>query len=252
MTYKQFKAYFLFDVKVYFNEPMVIFFAVLFPALMYVVFGFIFGSTQYGASGDIPYYDQYSSSFMGIILLNTALFNIGPSLAVYKELGFFRRLMVTPLPINALILSTLLKAFIIFLIGMFEVVVIGWFMFERMPPANPVDLFFALTVTAFCLFSFGFLLGSIFKHSNSAFSASVLIFQPMLFLSGASIPLEVFPPFLILLTKLVPMTYVVEIVRLAWYGQMFTSAAITPTVACLVIGGICIVISNKIFKKSAI
>lgn len=251
MNIKNFKAYFAIDSKVYFQEPMVIFFALGFPAVMYLSFGMLFGDTTYGAANN-SYYDEYTASFLGIILLNTALFNISPSLVVYKELGFFRRLMITPLKINSIVFSTLSKAFIIFLVGLVEVFFLGWLMFDRVMPLYMGQLLIGLLLSAFCLFSFGFMLGSLFKQSNSAFSASILVFQPMLFLSGASVPLDVFNEFFILLAHLVPMYHVVELLRLAWGGLLFTEAAILPSVISIVLASICIYVANKTFEKSAV
>lgn len=251
MISKKFRAYFVLDSKVYFQEPMVIFFALVFPAAMYVAFGLLFGGATYGG-GSTSYYDEYTASFLGIILLNTALFNISPSLVVYKELGFFRRLMITPLSINSIVFSTLVKAFIIFALGMTEVFILGWFMFDRILPPHVLQLVIGLMVSAFSLFSFGFMLGSLFKRSNSAFSASVLIFQPMLFLSGASIPLDTFNDVMRGIAHVVPMFHVVELLRLSWAGNLFTEAAIAPVVISCVLALICIFVSNKTFEKSAI
>ncbi len=251
MLSKKFRAYLTLDSKVYFQEPMVIFFALIFPAGMYTAFGFLFGGATYGAA-DTSYYDEYTASFFGIILLNTALFNISPSLVVYKELGFFRRLMVTPLSINSIVFSTIVKAFIIFILGMVEVLFIGWLMFDRLLPPFPLQLLAGLMICALCLFAFGFMLGSLFNRSNSAFSASVLIFQPMLFMSGASIPLDTFNTVFQLIAHIVPMYYVVDILRLSWAGELFTAQAMISVLVACVLAVICIVISNKTFEKSAI
>ncbi|UAA40049.1 ABC transporter permease [Paraneptunicella aestuarii] len=251
MISKKFRAYLVLDSKVYFQEPMVLFFALIFPAAMYLAFGMLFGETTYGSGGN-SYYDEYTASFLGIILLNTALFNISPSLVVYKELGFFRRLMITPLSINSIVFSTLVKAFIIFALGMTEVFILGWLMFDRILPEYVFQLMLGLGVSAFSLFSFGFMLGSLFNRSNSAFSASVLIFQPMLFLSGASIPLDTFNDWFMMIANVVPMYHVVELLRLSWSGNLFTEAAIVPVVVSIILGSICIFVSNKTFEKSAV
>ena len=251
MINRKFVSYFVLDCKVYFREPMVIFFALIFPAVMYIIFGSVFGNATYG-SDSTAYYDQYTASFLGIILLNTALFNISPSLVVYKEMGFFRRLMVTPLSVNSIVFSTIIKAFILFLLGVVEVFFIGWLMFDRLVPEHLTQLILALLVSSLCLYSLGFMLGSLIKYSNSAFSTSVFIFQPMLFLSGASIPLEVFNSVILFIANVIPMFHVIELLRLAWAGNLFTADAIIPTMTSLVLSVIFITISNNTFRKSAV
>lgn len=62
MLSKKFRAYFILDSKVYFQEPMVIFFALVFPAAMYIAFGTLFGGATYGEAQS-SYYDEYTASF---------------------------------------------------------------------------------------------------------------------------------------------------------------------------------------------
>ncbi|MFQ3244214.1 MAG: ABC-2 type transport system permease protein [Arenicella sp.] len=230
---------------------MVLFFALIFPAATYLGLGAAFGSDTYGPN-QTSYYDEYTPSFLGIILLNTALFNIAPSLVVYKELGFFKRLFVTPLSINVIVSSTLVKSFMIFILGTAEVFLIGWLMFERIMPAHIFQLIIALIISAFALFSFGFMLGSLFKTANAVFGASVLIFQPMLFLSGSSIPLEFFGDTIRVIANFVPMYHVVDLLRLSWEGSLFTQAAMPAIFISLIMGLICIFVSNKTFERSVI
>ena len=186
---------------------------------MYIVFGLIFGSANYGEAQDVAYYDHYTSSFLGIILLNTALFNVGPSLVVYKELGFFRRLMVTPLSINAIIFSTLLKAFLIFLVGILEVILMGGSCSTGCQPRFPVYLLVALAVAAFSLFAFGFMLGSLFKTANAASPVPCSSSANAVSFGERAFPLKCFREPMLMLSQLVPMTHVVELIRLAWDGQ---------------------------------
>jgi len=244
------KAYFMIDLKLFLREPIVLFFTLLLPAFMYIVLAFLFGKATYGPQ-KVPYYDRYTASFTAIILLNIALFNVGPGLVIYKEVGFFRRLLATPLDMSAVLISTITRAFVLFLLGMVEIIFIGWLLFERMPPNHPFQMLGALVVSAFSLFSFGFLLGSLYRRSASAFAASIFLFQPMMLLSGASIPLEVFPPSVLFVSKLVPMTYVVSLLRLGWMGSLFTPAAATAALGATVFGVASTLIARKTFRWSA-
>lgn len=48
---------------------------------------------------------------------------------------------------------------------------------------------------------------------------------PMMFLSGATIPLEAYPDILQKISIFVPLTYVVKVLRDGWNGTLFTSGA---------------------------
>lgn len=250
MYFQQLRAYLLLDCKLFLREPMVMFFAFVFPAFMYLVFGYLFGDMTYG-EGQVGYYDQYTASFMGIILLNVALFNIGPGLAIYKERGFFRRLVLTPLNMNVVYSATTIRSFLLFLGGTVEIILIGWLVFGRVPPDNLPQIILGLTLSAFALFSFGFLFGAFFKTSGAAFGASIIVFQIMLMLSGAGVPLEQFPELVQQLCNLVLMKHVVDLLRLSWQGELFSAAAQLPIVIAVSSGAVCALLSSRFFRWSA-
>ena len=212
------RAYVGFDFRLAFRDRIFLLMTLGIPALMYGFFGLLYGRSTYGDQA-VSYYDEYTPSFIGLVLLNVALMNVAPVLVIYKEQGLFRRLLVTPLDMGAVWLSAISRGFSIFLVGLFEMLVVGWIMFHTLPTASMVELLLALMICAYALFSLGFLVGSLVRTANAAFSAGSLLFQPMLLLSGASIPLSQFPDIVQKIALLVPMTHAVNLLRLAWRGE---------------------------------
>lgn len=251
MSLKRLIAYIKIDFTIVYREKMSIFFMLALPAFMYIFFGLMFRDMTY-EDGTRNYYQQYTGSFTGLVLLNVALLNVGPVLVIYRELGFFRRLLVTPLDLSAIWISTILRAFSVFLIGYFEVMLIGYVMFGRVPETSIDQMILSFLICAFCLFSFGFMLGSFFRSSNTAFNASMLIFQPMLLLSGASFPLETFPEWVQRLAVVIPMTHVVELLGLAWEGNLYTPAAALPVTLLAIMGSIFAAIAVGAFRRTSL
>jgi len=68
----------------------------------------------------------------------------------------------------------------------------------------------------------------------------------MLFLTGATIPLELMPPVMVRISKFLPLTYVVDLLKNTWLGVSQSYATdITVLVVVLVI---CFSISALAFK----
>ncbi|MFG6458831.1 ABC transporter permease [Roseateles sp. BYS96W] len=244
------RAYVGFDFRLAFRDRMVLLMTLAVPAVMYGFFGLMYGEGVYGAQA-VSYYDEYTPSFIGLVMLNVALMNVAPVLVIYKEQGLFRRLLVTPLDMGAIWFSAVSRAFSIFLVGLVEMLIVGWLMFHRLPTTSALELLAALTVSAYALFSLGFLIGAVARNANASFSAGGLLFQPMLLLSGASIPLAQFPEIVQKISLLVPMTHVVEALRLGWRGEFFTPAGLTPTLALLAFGTVFALIARRCFHWSA-
>lgn len=243
-------AYTGLDFRLAFRDRWVLLFTLGLPAVMYGFFGMMYGHGTYGEQA-VSYYDEYTPSFIGLIMLNVALMNVGPVLVIYKETGLFRRLLVTPLDMSSVWLSAISRAFVIFMIGFTEMMLVGWFMFHELPKTSFLELAASIVVCTFGLFSMGFLIGAFFKTANAAFNAGTFIFQPMLLLSGASIPLDQLPAIVQKITVLIPMTHAVEALRLGWRGEFFTPAGLQPTLILLVMGVVCALVARRVFRWSA-
>jgi ABC-2 type transport system permease protein len=249
MSARPIRAYLVFDSRIIFRERFALFMILALPGVMYGFFAVLFGGDRYSNNS---FYDEYTASFAGLILLNIALMNIAPGLTIYRELGFFRRLMVSPLPMSAIWLSAVLRSALLFLLGQAEMLILGYWIFGQVPDAPIIQLLLSVLISMFGLFSMGFLLGSVFRNANSAFNAGILLFQPMLLLSGASFPLTMFPDWIRIVTQLIPMTHVVEVMRLGWRGELFTAAAVWPSTFLLIFGSICAFVAQASFRKASV
>lgn len=244
---KQFKAYLTVDMKLIFREPMVLLFAFVLPAIMYYVLGLMFGNVTYGTDAT-PYYDEYTASFVGIIILNVGLFNVGPGLIIYKEMGFFKSLFFTPLKISIILQATVVRCFLIFVVGLLEIFLLGWLMFDRVPTQYFLQFSLAVILSSYALFAFGFMIACFVKSAAGAYGASIILFQVMMMLSGSSIPLSQFPEFVQKICQLIPMTYVVNLLRLAWQGNLFSNDAVLPVAFLAVFGLISSFIAARKFE----
>jgi ABC-2 type transport system permease protein len=242
-------AYLVFDSQIILRERMMLFLILALPGVMYAFFALMFGGESYGGKS---FYDEYTASFAGLILLNIALMNIAPVLTIYRELGFFRRLMVSPLPMSAIWISAVVRSGALFLIGQAEMLLLGYWLFGRVPGAPVIELLLSVLIAMFGLFSMGFLLGSVFRSANSAFNFGILLFQPMLLLSGASFPMTMFPDWIRFVAQLIPMTHVVETMRLGWRGDLFTADAVWPVTFLVIFGSICAFLAQASFRKASV
>jgi ABC-2 type transport system permease protein len=83
-----------------------------------------------------------------------------------------------------------------------------------------LELLLLLFVGAFMLTAMGVLLSARIKQIQAAMPMSQLIIMPMMFLSGALFPMANLPSWLAVLTKLNPLTYVVQPMRYAIFQHM--------------------------------
>ena len=84
-------------------------------------------------------------------------------------------------------------------------------------------------------------------YVKAANAISYIVYSPMLFLSGATMPLQMMPDSIKYLSKAMPITYGVELFQGVWLGEKISNYA-GDIVVLLGISIVCTLISVKLFK----
>jgi ABC-2 type transport system permease protein len=88
------------------------------------------------------------------------------------------------------------------------------------PPTVPLVSFtLALLFSTVSILSLGFLIASIVPTARFAQPIGTLVLYPMLALSGLFVPVESLPPALQTVSRALPLTYAVSLLRGIWRGE---------------------------------
>ena len=234
--------YIRFDLSTFWREPMGIIFTFVLPAM------FFMGAANGGGLDAADFTRIYSPSFLAIIIITTALFTVGPTLVLGRELGFYKRLLATPMDASVVLLSTVVRSFLVVVGGMIEILLLSYFLLGAVPQFAVGQFLLALLLAGTSIFAGGVLLGSIFNSTKTAFSVSVVLLQPLLFLSGATLPLSQLPEGARTATLFMPSRHMVDLLRLGWRGELFTPPAMMPTLVLLVFMIVCGMLARALFR----
>jgi ABC-2 type transport system permease protein len=153
--------------------------------------------------------------FPGVLatsVLFTAAFS-GISLVWDREFGFLREMMVAPISRSSIIWGKCLGGAIVatgqslILLALIGTVGIPY------SPVLLVQLVGCLFLGSLLLTALGVLLSTRIKTIQAAMPVSQMLIMPMMFLSGSLFPVSGLPDWLAVLTKLNPLTYVVQPMR---------------------------------------
>ena len=97
------------------------------------------------------------------------------------------------------------------------------------------------------MLSIGFLIASLVPTARFAQPLASLILYPMIALSGLFVPIDVFPPAVQLVARLLPLTYAVSLLEGVWSGQSWWSHG-GDVGALLLTFIVCTVISSRVFR----
>jgi ABC-2 type transport system permease protein len=240
---------FLMQFKLYLREPVAFFFSLAYPALLLLLFGFIFGNEPdpefWGRSfGTV---DASVPAYTGIIIGTVALMGIPIDTAANRETGVLRRYRATPLHPTAYLIASVAVYLGIALLGMTILVVTGLLVFGLRIMGSWFSILAAFTLSAFSFFSVGYLIASIVPTARMAQAVGMVIFFPMMFLSGAGMPLQLLPEGLQKVSDFLPLSYVVRLIQGLWFGDAWLTLWL-PTLVLAVILVVGTALSAKLFR----
>lgn len=150
---------------------------------------------------------------MGVILQMLTMLFTAIAIVREREQGTIEQLIVTPIRPLELILGKVMPYIVIAFIDLLEILVIGvlWF---KVPIHGSVPLLLGLScVFLFTSLGLGLLISTISKTQQEAMMMTFFIMLPSIFLSGYFFPVEAMPPLLQHLSKAIPLTYILVILR---------------------------------------
>jgi ABC-2 type transport system permease protein len=195
---------------------------VLAMLLQPLLFLFVMGtglSSVVNTGGGLDFRTFLFPGVLAMSVLFSAAF-AGISLVWDREFGFLREMLVAPVGKAAIIIGKCLGGATTATLQSVVLLVLAGLVGVPYHPVLMLTLLALLFVGAFMLTAMGVLLSSRIKQIQAAMPASQLIIMPMMFLSGALFPMANLPGWLAVLTKINPLTYVVQPMRAAIFHQI--------------------------------
>ncbi|TLS36226.1 ABC transporter permease [Pseudalkalibacillus caeni] len=234
------------EIVLFFRDKTTVFWTFLFPVIMIWLFGSMFGDQKING---LSYSSVYIPSWIAVNIMTVSFFTLGTVLANYREKGILRRYQLTPIKPWKILAAHTIQGAVIFGISAIVIFLFGYFFYDLQLPAYIGSTFGALLLSLICFFPFGLLMTSLAKDTKSAAAISSLLLNLMLFLSGATFPLEVMPQVLQYVAKILPLYYVVELLRATWNTSPLWDNGVDVLVLFL-IGVASIFLSTKFFRWS--
>lgn len=237
----------LVQAKLYLREPVAAFFTIAYAPLMLVLFGTIYGNKPnplFGGRGSV---DVFVPAYIGLIIVTVGLTSVPISTATSREMGVLRRYRATPLRPAIYLIADVLVYFLMTLLGVLLLILVGRVGYNVRFEGNVLSVLTGFTLGALSFFALGFLIAGLAPTARIAQTVGMVLTFPMMFISGATIPLEVLPENVREVSRFVPLTHVVTLLRGLWrgdaWGEHLTEVAVL--LGLLVVG---VIVSAKTFR----
>ena len=195
--------------RVFWRSKEAALFIFLFPLLLYVLLGSIYGGTIDG----YPAPQVLLAGLIGYGCANTAFAGLAIQLVVRRELGILKRLRATPLPALTYVAAMLVSTLIVFTIQTIALFVIGRLFYGAPVPSTIGSLILAVVLGAVGFAALGVAAASLIRSMDGSSAVVNFILLPMAFLTGSFGPTRHYPSFLRAVGDVLPLKYFIEIMN---------------------------------------
>ncbi len=227
--------------------PDSVFFGIVMPAGIIALIGFISAGKPAFEGAD---YTLLESSFGALITVGicaTAFMGIPLTLADYRDKKILKHFFVTPTsPSVLLLVQGLIQMIFCFVSSLVVFAVVKLFFGYHMRGFLP-NFLLAYLLVLVSMYSLGMLLASLCKNIKIANVATGAVYFPMFFLSGASIPYEIFPKPLQYVSNILPLTQGIKLLK-AYSLGLTQENTVFPVVYLLALTAVGIALSVKFFR----
>jgi len=207
------------ELKLFFREHTAAFFTLVFPLMMLFMFGSIYGNQPTPFFGGFGNVDISVPAYGAMIIATSGLITLPILIASYRERKILWRFRATPIHPLTIFAAQVVVLLIMNLFGMLLLVFAAKVVYHLRFAGNALSVLAAYFLCSLSFLALGFSLASLVSTARSAQIVGMVLFFPMIFLSGATIPREVLSQKILAIGKFLPLTPVVSILRGLWTGS---------------------------------
>jgi imidazolonepropionase-like amidohydrolase/ABC-type multidrug transport system permease subunit len=189
------------NLKLTFRDRTVIFFNYLFPLVFFFIFAQLYHAEQGGAI------IQVLTMVLNIGILGSGFFGAGIRAVQDREANILRRFKVAPISAAPILVASLVTGLLNFLPSALMMVLLAHFIYGMAFPQRWFSLLIFVAIGAMAFRSLGLVIASVVNSMQESQIVIQLLYFPMLFLSGTTIPLSVLPNWVQILAQFLPATH---------------------------------------------
>jgi ABC-2 type transport system permease protein len=237
------------EIKIFLREPLGAIGTLLMPVAIFLVVGRTMsrGGGVPRTAGDAAFLLSALPVLASLFIAISAVVSLVTIISIYRESGILKRLRATPLRPQTILSAHVLAKMTFTLVTLSLMLLAG----RRFYPAGlqaPVWSFaLAVLVSTLSILSMGFVIASLVRTARFAQPVGALAFYPMIALSGLFVPVEAMPMGLQILARVLPMTYIVSLLRGIWVGESWF-AHLGDLAALAILCAVCTAIAARVFK----
>ncbi|MHC5248066.1 ABC transporter permease [Enterococcus sp. LJL90] len=223
-----------------------IIFGIGMPICVLLLIAVIAGNTSANGA-DYTFLDSSFASLLAVGICATAFMGIPLTICDYRDKKILKHFFVTPVSPLVFILAQFIVAAVTAIISAVLVTLVAYLFLGYQMAGSWGALIGGYFLVMFSMYSLGFLIASICKNLKIANVVCTFVYFPMLFLSGAVIPFELFPNAIQKVAAILPLTQGIQLLKSITLNQALVNQPLIIGYL-LILGIAAALISLKIFR----
>ena len=219
------------------------FFSFLFPILLLALIGSVYGDEPID---DVSVPTYILVGLLGYGVAANAFAGLAITLVVRREAGLLKRVRGTPLEPRTYLAAVIASTVTVIALQVVAQLLLGVYLLDADWPERPGPLVVAILLGAAAFAALGIAVTTLVRTSEGSSAVVNAIYLPMAFVSGVFFSREDMPAFLEAISDLLPLTYLLDLIRAAFVpGESFAPSSIAAVVVWGLVG---LVVGVRMFR----
>ena len=234
------------EFKIFMREPLGAIGTIVIPVVVFLLVGRAMGGRAASPQAGL-FLRSGLPVLVSILIATSAVLSLVTIISIYREGGILKRLRATPLRPQTILTAHVLVKLLLTAMTLILMVLAGRRYYPVGVEVPVVSFTVALLVSTLAILSMGFVIASVVPTARFAQPIGAVLFYPMIALSGLFTPIEALPQGLRVLSRLLPMTYIVSLLQGILSGASW-SAHLGDLAALALVFAVCTALSTRIFR----
>lgn len=234
------------EQRLFLRNPDVIIFNLCMPVGTFMIIALIAGKQVANIQG-MTYLQSSFAALTTVGICCSAFMSIPIVFVDYRDKKILKHFYTSPCSPFVLLCVDVLCSLVMSILSAILIFIVASLFYGYKMEGNWLLFILSWFLTMSAMFSIGLLMGSLCRNVKSLNVVTSLVYFPMLFLSGATIPFELFPQELQFISQILPLTQGIQLMKAISIGQSIQQG-FSIVLLLITITIICTTIAVKTFR----
>ena len=229
-----------FELELFFKTFIAVLFTYMAPSMIFIFYVFSAPANKRATAAAAMF-----PIVLGVIILFVSLYTLATQIVGYREMGFYKRILVTRIrPVN-IAHSNAIRGYVLVFIGLAILSAEAWFIFGLRPPYNFLQSLIAIVFAGGGLFLFGMIPAIFVKRTQSMFAIASISSYILVFFSGAMPSYGKWFNWMVYVNPAWPSYHALRLLRAGFAGMLFQTSMLGSIAYMIALVAVCLLVVRR-------